>query len=261
MDVWTFHSNGFVLWRPDVALSVLLQGGSYFALVGPLRQYFTGSMPINRRQVMAACTVFTLMYLAMGPLSFPAERFLFTARVLQMLLLTQVMPPLLFLAVPTWLFERILSVRYLGFTVKIGTRPVVALLAYNLPATVFLLPAPLGAALSNDLLHFIVQYGLIITAIFLWWPLMSSVPSRPRLAPGAQLIYLLFAMNFMMPIVVFLLFSRVPWYPFYATSNANIPLLADQQVGAAIMVVGMATIYALRAIRPFLSHSDLTWYE
>ncbi|QSO46536.1 cytochrome c oxidase assembly protein [Alicyclobacillus mengziensis] len=263
MGVPTLDENWLVLWRPDVALAVILQCGSYFALAGPLRPRFSGSVPINRQQGIAACMVFTLLYLAMGPLSLLAEHVLFTARVLQMLLLTQVMPPLLFLAVPNWLFERIATAPYLGEVVRASTRPVVAVVVYNLLATVFLLPGPLGAALANDLVHFAVQYSLIISAIFLWWPLLSRVPQMPQLSPGRQLLYLIFSMNFMMPIVVFLLFAQDAWYPFYAAGEArlNVASLADQQVGAVVMVVGMAVIYALRAIRPFLSHCDSAWYE
>lgn len=263
MNAQVLFSNSWLLWRPDVLLTLLLLLGSYFALVGPLRPYFVGAEPVTLKQVTSACTVLAVFYLAMGPLSLLAERFLFTARVLQMLMMTQVAPPLLFLAVPSWLFDAIATAPLLGPVVKIACRPVVALLVYNLLATLLLLPAPLHATLSNDLVHFLVQYSLIISSIFLWWPLMSKARSLPQLTPGYQLLYLLFAMNFMMPIAVFLLFSLNPWYSFYMAGNValTIPSLGDQQVGALLMAVGMAVIYTLRAIRPFLSHTDSAWYQ
>ncbi|MCF8567549.1 cytochrome c oxidase assembly protein [Alicyclobacillus tolerans] len=263
MQALVQHSSWLLFWRPDVALAVLLVGASYFALVGPLRVHVRNSEPATFGQAMAAGTALMVLYAAMGPLGWISQQFLFTAYVLQMLLITQVVPPLLYLALPDWFVEPITTCSVLRAFLKAACSPVAAPVTYNALATVFLLPSPLSAVLSNDLVHFVVQSSLLVSAVFMWWPLMSRVKTMPRLTPGAQLVYLLFAANFMMPIAVFLFFSQTPWYPIYTQGDAllGVPPLGDQQIGALLMAVGMLFIYALRAIRPFFSHSDSVWYQ
>ncbi|WDL96120.1 cytochrome c oxidase assembly protein [Alicyclobacillus sp. ALC3] len=251
-----------ILWRPDVLIALALAGVVYCGLVGPLRHRFPHASRATVWQVSAAGTLLILLYLAMGtPLNLIAERFSFTAYVIKMLVITQIAAPLLLLALPPWLLETVVTVPFLRRVFKFACNPITGIVSYSALSTLFLLPSILRTALSNDLIHILVQYTLMLSAVFLWWPLLSRVPSLPRLTPGAQLIYLLFAMNFMMPITVFLFFSPDPWYSFYVRDSVATSATADQQVGALVMVGGMWVVYGLRALRPFLSHTEATWYE
>lgn len=251
-----------LLWRPDVLIALALVGVVYCGLVGPLRHRFPHASRPTAWQASAAGILLILLYLTMGtPLNLIAEKFSFTAYVLKMLVITQVAAPLVLLALPPWLLEPVVKVPALRRVFQFACNPITGIVSYSALSTTFLLPSILGTALSNDLIHTLVQYALTLSAVFLWWPLLSRVPSLPRLAPGAQLIYLLFAMNFMMPITVFLFFSRDPWYSFYVHESVATSPTADQQVGALMMVGGMWLVYGLRALQPFFSHTDATWYE
>lgn len=252
-----------VLWRPDALLAVTLLGASYFALAGKRAARVGHLAPLTRRQASAGVTILAALYAATGsPLSLLAEHYLFTAYVLQMLLLTQVVPPLLFLALPRSLFAQVAATPLLRRPLRLVASPVIAPVVYGALASVSLLPGVLQPALNNDLLHFGWQAALLASAVLLWRPLMDNV-SRTRLGPGAQLIYLLFAMNFMMPVIVFLLFSATPWYPLYAhwSRSLGVTPLLDQQAGALLMAAGMLLVYGVRAVPAFYHHSDTAWYE
>ena len=213
---------------------------------------------------MTFALVLAILYIAMGsPLNLIAQRCLFTAYVLQMLLMTQVVPPLLFLALPSWVWESVATSSARKKFLKIASSPMVALIAYNTLAAACLLPGVVQANLSNDLVHFVLQGSLVLSAVFLWWPLMSTVQALPQLTPGAKLIYLLFAGNLMMPIAVFLFFSVNAWYPTYTQTAAEIgfPPIEDQQLGALLMAVGMLLIYAARALPAFVFYSESIWYK
>lgn len=259
------HFSGMVLWRPDVFIGLLLFGIAYAGLAGPLCPDCYPMERVRIRRGMLFAVILAILYIGMGsPLSLLAERAFFTAYVVQMVLLTQVVPPLLFLALPDSVFEALATAPIAKRILRIVRSPMVALTIYNGLASACLLPDLFQASLSNDLLHFVLSGSLMLSAVFLWWPLMSRTKSLPRLTPGAELVYLLFAGNLMMPIAVFLFFSTHPWYEVYVSARAPVgafPPLEDQQVGALVMVLGMLLVYTIRALPAFFSYSESSWYE
>ena len=259
-----FANAGFMtLWRPEVMLTVVLLGSAYFCLVGPLRSRVADSGRITVGQGTALVLALLVMYVATGsPLDGLAQNNLFSAYIVQMLLMTMLLPQLILIALPAWLLEPVLRVRWLRRSLATATSPFVSTIVYNLIATALLVPVVLGSSLLINWLHIVEQMILMLAAVFLWWPLNSRLLSLPRLGSGGQLIYLLFSFNLMMPLPVLLFLAQHPWYAIYAQAprTLGISAVADQQLGAILMMVGMVGAYGIRAIRAFSAYAGVEWY-
>jgi cytochrome c oxidase assembly factor CtaG len=198
-----------------------------------------------------------------SPLAAAAQLHGFTYFIVQMLLMTMVMPWLLLLTVPVWLFDASLQFPVVRHIVQRVTHPIAATALYNLVTTVFLVPAVFNADLKYNWLHVFNQSIVMLLSVFLWWPLASQSTVVPQPRKGIQLFYILFSVNFMMPIVVLLLIAHVPWYPVFQHTSWPVSwsLLADQQAGAILMFVGMALAYGIRALAIYLQYDSSKWYE
>jgi putative membrane protein len=151
-----------------------------------------------------------------GPLHDLSDYYLFSAHMVQHLVLTLIVPPLLLAGTPGWMLDRLLAplLRWqLGRSAVRLTRPVPALALYAVALIVWHLPGPYNAALAATL--------------------------APRLHYGAQILYL-FAFGIPMTVVASMITGaeRV-LYPFYAAAPRpwDLTPLADQRLGGVIMWV------------------------
>ena len=166
----------------------------------------------------------------------------------QHLVLTLVVAPLLLAGTPGWMLDRLIEPlrRWrLGRTVvRALTRPVPALALYAVALITWHLPGPYNAALEIHGWHIVEHLVLLATAVLAWWPVASASTLAPRLHYGAQILYL-FAFGVPMTVVASMITGaeRV-LYPFYAAAPRlwDLTPLADQRLGGVIMWVPAALI-------------------
>jgi putative membrane protein len=178
-----------------------------------------------------------------GPLHDLSDYYLFSAHMVQHLLLTLVVPPLLLAGTPRWMADA-LVVRLgrppaLGALARVVTRPVPALALYAVALIGWHLPGPYGVALEDHRWHVVEHLALIATALVAWWPVLSPSRLLPRLHYGAQILYL-FAFGIPMTVVAAMITgAESTLYPFYAAAPRLFELtaLADQRLGGLIMWV------------------------
>jgi len=193
-----------------------------------------------------ACFMAALLVLLValnGPLHDLSDYYLFSAHMVQHLLLTLVVPLLLLAGTPPWmadaLVRRLGRARPLGALWRAATRPVPALVLYSVALIGWHLPGPYNAALEHHRLHILEHLVLIATALVAWWPVLSPSVQLPRLHYGAQILYL-FAFGIPMTVVAAMITSAEhTLYPFYAAAPRVFELtpLADQRLGGLIMWV------------------------
>jgi putative membrane protein len=178
-----------------------------------------------------------------GPLHDLAERYLFTAHMVQHLLLTLVMPPLLLAGLPDWMVDGLLGAVWrrpgVARTVRGLTRPVPALGLYTVALAAWHLPGPYDAALQSHAWHIVEHVTLMATAVLAWWPVVSSSALAPALPYGAQILYL-FVFGMPMTVVAALVTGADEvLYGFYAAAPRVTALSAldDQRLGGVIMWV------------------------
>lgn len=187
-----------------------------------------------------------------GPLHDAAERYLFSAHMLQHLLLTLVGPPLLLAGIPAWMGDGLLGRGRRARLMRAVSRPVPALALYTVALAGWHFPAPYDAALTAPALHALQHATFVATAILAWWPVLGPSTAAPPVHYGAQILYL-FALGLPMTVVAALITGADGLlYTFYADAPRVLPLgpLEDQRLGGLIMWVpaGIIPLVAFTAV-------------
>ena len=178
-----------------------------------------------------------------GPLHDLSDWYLFSAHMVQHLVLTLVVPPLLLTGLPAWMVDALLGplvARRAGAAlVRPFTRPLPAFALYTVALVGWHLPGPYNTALEIHGWHVVEHVVLLVTAVAGWWPIASPSRLAPALPYAGQLLYL-FVFGMPMTVVAAMITgAEHVLYPFYAAAPRLFDLtpLADQRLGGVIMWV------------------------
>lgn len=221
------------------------------AIVG----YMSGTRRLPGRQrpnlhtAAFAGAIGVMVVVVMSPLDALSET-LFTAHMVQHLVLILMVPPLLFggrtartllMGLPGGLRRRV------GRTLRSGHRaaggmlhPAVVGAAHAIVLWSWHAPGPYEAALDSELVHFLEHATFLVTALGIWrfvFDRRANLGTRIAVVFGTTLQSGLLAAA--------LLFAQTPLYPSMAPNAASWGLtpLSDQQLAAVVMWVPMGLIY------------------
>ncbi|HET7466819.1 MAG TPA: cytochrome c oxidase assembly protein, partial [Candidatus Dormibacteraeota bacterium] len=148
------------------------------------------------------------------PVDTISDDYLDSVHMLQHVLLGFVAPPLLLLGLSPRMAGRLMRVPLL----RAITEPVPAQVIGGVVMIVWHVPALYDATLRSEGLHIVEHLTFIAAGLALFWPVLkdTSAHSRWDMSPGAKLIYLLVATIPQDGVALALLFSREPFYEYYA---------------------------------------------
>lgn len=242
-------------WRvyPSFMIGWLLMAGVYFLLVGPLRHRIPGSRPVPGRRVASFTFALALMFFSLqGPLHELSDYFLFSAHMVQHLVLILAMPPFLLYGIPDWMLRPALKLRPVAALARGLTYPLVAFALNNLIFLAWHFPGPYDLMMRNHNVHVTMHLMIMVTGTIMWWPVRSPLPELPRIAPPLQMIYLFLAGIPMMISAALITFSGTAMYQWYVEAPRlfNISPLDDQRLGGVIMWVpgGLVLWIAITAV-------------
>lgn len=176
---------------PSIYIGIALLIALYLYAVGPLRKKYQLADSVKRSQVVLFVVGMLVMFLALAsPLDELGDEYLFSAHMVQHLLITLVAPPLLLLGTPGWLLRPLLRKRFLLGIGKVLTHPFVAFFLFNLNFWLWHAPPLYNLTLSNENVHIFEHLLFIVTAVIYWWPILSPSQELPRLSLGGQVLYL-----------------------------------------------------------------------
>ncbi len=227
------------LMHPEVVAGLSLAAGAYLAASGRRRRSELGQR-VEPWRAVAFFSGLCFIFLALnGPLHDLSDSQLFSAHMVQHLLLTLVAPPLLLAGTPAWMLlplAQIPGVAVLGASL---TRPLLACSTFNVVFAAWHLPLLYDWTLRNHGVHILAHLLFMATAMLLWWPVLSPLSDWPRLAPPAQLLYLFLAGIPMGVVAALITLSDDVLYEFYSEAPLQWGLspLADQRLGGVIMWV------------------------
>jgi len=234
-------------WRyvphPEVWLIVVAFGGAYWYLVtrvGP-RLVDKGQPAVTRRQVGCFVAGLLTLYVASSwPVHDWAENYLFSAHMVEHMLISLVAPPLLLLGTPAWLTRLILRPRWASGAVRVLARPVVAAVVFNAYVAVSHAPAFVDGVLEHHVLHFWAHLVLFVVSMLMWFPVVNTLPEYPRLSRPLKILYLFIQSVIPNVPAAFLAFADGVIYTWYAhvPRPFGISAVSDQQLAGAIMKVG-----------------------
>ena len=253
-SIWT-HWHG----HPEVLIGLAVLQGLYLLGVGPVRERYGLAGDVDPRQVATfSLGVLTIFVALLSPLHILSDQYLFSAHMLQHVLLTLVAPPLLILGTPHWLIRPLLRPDPVFIAARLLTHPVVAFAVFNLVFSMWHIPALYNLSVTNHAIHIGEHMLFSGTALLMWWPIASTMPELPRLAYPLQMVYL-FTLS-IAQIIVFgpVVFSGEPLYEWYSQAPRiwSIGVMVDQQVGAVIMKIGGGAIFMTLLIVAFFR-----WYQ
>jgi len=180
-----------------------------------------------------------------GPIHDLSDFYLFSAHMVQHLMLTLAMPPLLIWGVPGWMLRPLVQNRVTGAIARVVTRPVACFAIFNFVIVFWHLPLFYNAALADHNIHIIEHLMFMASAVLMWWPLLSQLPELPRLAYPGQMLYC-FLMSVAMSITaVYITMAEQILYPAYSTAPRlwGLSPMDDQLLGGLIMWVPGGLIF------------------
>src|SRR5688572_257320 len=157
-----------------------------------------------------------------------SDWYLFSAHMVQHLLLTLLMPPLLIAGVPGWMLRPLTQRPGIGAVARLLTRPKICFAVFNITVAFWHLPQFYNAALADHRLHIVQHLSFMAAAVGLWWPILSQLPELPRLSYPMQMLYLFLTTLPMSIVAVYITYSQSLLYPGYAAAPRSLVIMPMQ---------------------------------
>jgi putative membrane protein len=167
-----------------------------------------------------------------------SDYYLFSAHMLQHLLLTLLLPPLLVAGTPGWLLSPLLR-HPAALRWRERHRPVAAAALSTVTIAVWHLAPYYDLMMRSHDVHIVTHLMFMVTATIMWWPVMSPVPELPRLTPGVGMLYLFLVGIPMQLVAALITLSDSVLYPWYSAAPRTFGLspIDDQILGGLLMWV------------------------
>lgn len=229
-------------WHTEPLLLITLLGvGWLYALaVGPFRAQLSDGAVFPLRQSILFYTGLIVIYLTVGsPLDQVGEQFLFSAHMVQHMLLIYICATLFIYGTPTWLIDWLLKPRAVTKTMRVLTHPACGGLLFTFVYTVWHVPALYEAALHDKRIHVLEHWTMFSLGLLMLWPYLTNSARVPRQSYGVRMIAIFLLMVGQLPVFAFLCFAGEAIYQTYVWAPRIIELdpLNDQILGGIIMKV------------------------
>jgi cytochrome c oxidase assembly factor CtaG len=244
MTVWQFVRATW-MWEPSVVGGCLLLAAGYLAVVG--------AKPT--RHAAAFFGGIAVLVLALdSPLDTLGDTYLFSAHMVQHLLLILIVPPLLLLGLPASPVVRAWRVPWIRRAMAALGAPA---LAWGLgigTMAVWHVPALYNAALANGGVHVAQHLSFLVTSTIFWWPVLAPAEDA-RLGPLPAVLYLVAAALASSVVGIIVTFAKVGLYPAYLLPVDRLgvgPLIRnvwgltpdlDQELGGLLMWIPGGLVY------------------
>ena len=234
---WRFQPN------VEVYLLVGFLIGAYVYLVrviGP-NAVGPGEEVVSRRQLRCFTGSMVILFAASTwPIHQIGEDYLYSAHMVQHMMLSYFLPPLVLLATPEWLLRVLVGDGTTYRVVRFFSKPVVAAVLFNGMVMITHIPGVVNGSTVNGPLHFLLHVMVVSAAVLAWMPVVGPLPEL-QMRHGGKMIYLfLFGVVPTVP-AGWLAMAERPVYSHYGNQPVrvwNIDPINDQQVAGLIMKVG-----------------------
>jgi putative membrane protein len=188
-----------------------------------------------------------------GPVHDLSDYYLFSAHMVQHLLLVFAMPPLLLYGTPGWMLSPFLRHPLVLRLGRLVTRPSGAFATFNLVLVAWHLPPLYNVAMEHHGVHIVQHLMIMVVAVILWWPILSPSAELPRAPYPLQMLYLFVVGLPMVVVAIFITMADTVLYPYYEASPRVWEALTphtDQHLGGLIMWIpgGLVFLIAISVV-------------
>jgi putative membrane protein len=259
------------LWSPVFILSTLIVIGLYFYITSKKQHWFEDTQPVTKKEITAFVSAMLLLYAVKGSPADLMGHILFSVHMAQMALLLMLVPPLLIVGVPSWIWQKIIRMRYIQPTFRFLTKPLLALIVFSGMFSIYHIPLVFDTIKQNELYHTIFTIILFLSAILLWWPIMNKLKGEHQVHGLGKIGYIIGSAILITPACALIIFASHPMYDTYSNGDAwlkamelcvpsstlsgltlsgpelfsNMPIMEDQQLGGIIMKIIQEIIYGV----------------
>ncbi len=227
--------------RPDVWLLMITICGAYVWSITNLRQRLPDAPPRVPLSVKVRFFIgLAMLWVAVDwPMDRLGDDFLFSAHMVQFVMVTMVAVPFLIAGTPTWLQEEVLFP--VLAVVHSLTRPVISLLTFQVVLIGTHLPWVVELYASNSFVHFGLHTLWVLAAGLFWLPILGEPPLLAApLGPLGKVVYLIAATVPPTVPAAFLTWTTRPLYGTYADAPrvSSLNAVEDLNLAGAIMKLG-----------------------
>ncbi len=227
--------------RPDVWLLMSAIGGAYVWSITSLRKRLPDAPPTVPISTKIRFSVgLAVLWIAVDwPMDRLGDDFLFSAHMVQFLMVTMVSVPFLIAGTPTWL-QRELLFPVLS-VVNSLTRPVISLGIFQAVLVGTHVPPVVELYATNSFVHFSLHALWILAAGLFWLPILGDRPLvAAPLGPAGKVVYLIAATVAPTIPASFLTWTTQPLYGSYAEAPRvwGVDAVEDLNLAGAIMKLG-----------------------
>jgi putative membrane protein len=225
---------------PAVLAPLALLAGIYVWRFRQARREADGRGAGPLQAVAFAGAMVALLAALVSPVEGLGEHYLFSAHMVQHVLLGDIAPLLLLLALSR-VIMRPATRRLMRIERALGpfASPVTGIALWLGLMYLWHVPALYDAAVENPLVHLLEHVSFFAAGIALWWPLIQPVPMRRRLTGLQPLGYIGAAKAGLAALGLYLAWSTTVLYPYYEQTPRiwGLSPIEDQNVGGVIMLV------------------------
>jgi putative membrane protein len=218
-----------------VGLATLYERGLRVARRTPTAETSRVQRPATRAFFYSALVI---LFLSLnGWLHDLSDSYLFSAHMVQHLMLALVVAPFLIMGTPGELLRPILALPGVMPVARWITAPSRCFAIFTVVVAGWHLPPLYNYALLHHPVHIVQHLMLLAASVLMWWPVLSPLPELPRLSYPGQMLYL-FLLSIPMAIVsVYISYADTVLYPLYASAPRvwGISPMNDQMIGGLIM--------------------------
>lgn len=236
IDPWRFQ------WHVEVWALVACLSVAYVYMVrviGP-KAVPAGQPAASRFNIGCFVASMAMLWVASDwPIHDIGEEYLYSVHMLQHMMLSYFLPPLVLMATPQWLLRVLIGDGRLYRWLAFACRPVVAAIVFNAIVVITHIPGVVNASVDNGPLHYTLHFIVVLSALLMWMPVVGPFPEW-QLQPLGKCIYLF--VQSLVPTIpaAWLTFAEGTVYEAYDQPVRvwGLSIIDDQQVAGAIMKTG-----------------------
>jgi len=229
-------------WHPEVWVLIGFLTVAYVYMVrviGP-RAVPAGQSVVTRFNVGCFIGAMVMLWIASDwPMHDIGEEYLYSAHMLQHMMLSYFLPPLVLMATPEWLLRVLVGNGRVYRVLAFMCRPVFAAIAFNTIIIITHIPGVVNASVDSGPLHYSLHFAVVTLSLLMWMPVVGPFPEL-QISSIGKCIYLF--VQSLVPTIpaAWLTFAEGPVYEAYDQPVRvwGMSLVHDQQLAGAIMKTG-----------------------
>jgi cytochrome c oxidase assembly factor CtaG len=232
---WHFH----IFWTLAIP-------GLFLAYLGATRA--ADRRPTRRQLIVFVGGLALLVVALMWPLGDLAAHWSLMALVVQRLLLTLAIPPLLVAGTPRPVLAQLTRPAPVDAVLRIVVRPAPAVAIVTIVAVGTLTTGVVNVAATSDLAQVVIQIIVLLSGFVLWAPVLSQLPGAKRLTALGRGGYLIVQSIVPSFLSVIWIFARRPLYPSYIHHIRFVgmsPVLDQQLAGFLAKLSTIAVLWTV----------------